>query len=360
MKHAPRLPYCGTCKTLGVRYGQRSRMLLNHDMVFLAELLMHYSGEPEWTAVYRSYNCFAKPKEIFPILDYVAAATVVIAHYRVADNIDDSGRWHWRAIARMLSPQFRRARAKLRELGVPMEQLDSILHTQRAREASPKSLFDVAEPTAIATSMVFAHSARFGGDAKTLRDIGHQFGYLIYILDAFEDRVKDARSGAFNALARFPEIDGRAEILRTVDEIQLPADLKDRLRANVEVRLGLRPRVLCCVSRKTLRQRWQDAMNFARRMREREQIGLAMFATAAVIALLFPHHARGSVSSRECATIPFNLMALSSFLAAPAAPPVKPKSKGGCASNCCCCDGCGDCDCCCDADCCGSCCDCSC
>ena len=348
MKHAPRLPYCGTCKTLGVRYGQRSRLLLNHDMVFLAELLMLYSREPEWTPAYHSYNCCAKPKEIFPILDYVAAATVVIAHYRVADNIDDSRRWHWRAVAQMLSPQFRRASAKLREFGFPVAQLDEILSTQRVREANPKSVADVAEPTALATAMVFAH----GGSHPSLYNIGYRFGYLIYILDAFEDRVNDARSGAFNALARFPEIEGRAEILKTVDEIVLPSNLKDRLRANVEVRLGMRPRVLGCITRRTLKDRWRDALTLARRMRERENIGLAMFAAAALIAMIFPHHARGGVTAREILTIPFSLMALGTVVGG------DPANKPGCLSRCgnccgsCACDGC--CDCCGDG-CCSSC-----
>jgi hypothetical protein len=31
--------YCGTCKTIGARYGHAARMTLNHDTVFLAELL---------------------------------------------------------------------------------------------------------------------------------------------------------------------------------------------------------------------------------------------------------------------------------------------------------------------------------
>ncbi len=351
MRRAPRLPYCGTCKTIGVRYGQRARLLLNHDIVFLGELLMHYSQEPEWTAAYRSFNCFAKPKEIYPILDYTAAITVILAHYCIADHVDDSGRWYWRSAARMLSPRFRRASAKLREFGFPTQELDRILSTQRARESNPKSLADVAEPTATATALAFAHSESKESYADLYR-IGHRFGYLIYLLDAFEDRAKDARSGAFNALARFPEVDGRAEILKTVDELDLPQSFQERLRANVEERLGMRPRVLCCTSRKSFRDRARDAIAFARRMREREAVGLAAFAAAVVVALIFPHHAKGSISSRECLTVPFSLMALGTLV------PGGPGEKSGCLSRCgdccgsCACDGC--CDCCGDG-CCSSC-----
>lgn len=349
MRHAPRLPYCGTCKTIGVRYGQRARMLLNHDLVFLSELLMHYSSSPEWTPAYRSFNCFAKPREIFPILDYTAAITVILAHYRIADHSEDSGGWHWRAAARMVSPQFRKASARLRESGFPMDEMDALLKTQTAREANPKSLADVAEPTATATAVAFAH----GGTHPDLHRIGYQFGYLIYLLDAFEDRTKDARSGAFNALARFPEIDGRAEILKTVDELNLPAPFQQRLRINVEERLGMRPRVLGCISRRTFADRYWDALTFARSMRERDRIGVAVFTAVVAIAILFPHHARGSISWRECLSVPFNLMALSAFLAAPAEPPAAKKGGCACCSSCDCGDCCGE-GCC---DCCGGCCE---
>lgn len=352
MRRAPRLPYCGTCKTLGVRYGQRSRMLLNHDAVFLAELLIRGGGEPEWTRAYRSFNCLAKPKEVLPVLDYAAAITVVLAYYKAADHWDDYRSWHWRAALRILSPQFRQAAARLRAWDFPIDKLDAILRTQSAREKNPRSVADVAEPTAEATAMVFAH-----GD-PALESVGRKFGYLIYVLDAYEDRARDAEQGTFNALARFPEIDGRAEILRTVEEIDLPADLKERLRANVEERLGLRPRVLCRGSRKTLKDRWRDAVAFARRMRERERIGLAVFAAAVAIALLFPHHARGAMSARECLTVPFNLMALGSFFATPVEDQKRRcLDRIGCCdgSECCdcdpgCCDCCGDCACdgCCD------------
>ncbi len=348
MRHAARIPYCGTCKTLGARYGHRSRILLNHDAVFLAELLIHFSGEPEWSAPYRSFYCLAKPDEIPPVLDYAAAITVVLAHYKIADHREDSRRWRWNAAARFLSPSFRRASAYLRASGFPLEAMDAILRTQRDRETDPKSLADVAEPTAAATAMVFAH----GGGSEDLYRIGHRFGYLIYLLDAFEDRAKDQRNGSFNALARFPEIDGRVEILKTAEEMNLPEPFQSRLRTNVEQRLGMRPRVLCGVSRKNLRERWRDAVAFGRSLRGRERIGAAVFAAAIAVAMLFPHHARGSMSSRECLSVPFNLMALSTFFAMPTP---KPQAKGGCLNsfgNCCCsgdcCDVCDGCDCPCD------------
>src|SRR5579863_9890036 len=163
MRHAPRLPYCGTCKTLGSLYGQRSRVLLNHDTVFLAELLFAHAGEPEWGAAYRSFNCFARPGRTgeLPIaLQYAASVTVALAHFHVAEHVADTGKFRWSLAARWLSPAYLRAAARLRAWGFPLEELSAILASQPAREANPQSLEHVAEPTVTATALAFSHGFR--------------------------------------------------------------------------------------------------------------------------------------------------------------------------------------------------------
>jgi hypothetical protein len=376
MRRAPRLPYCGTCKTLGSVYGQRTRMLLNHDTVFLAELMMEASREPEWSRAYRSFNCMSLPKrgEALPVaLDFAAATTIVLANFKIADHAEDTGRSWWRWAARMISPSYRKAAARLRAWEFPLAEVEGVLATQTAREQRANSLAEVAEPTAKSTGLFFAHGARLvDTDVERFERIGERFGYLVYVLDAFEDRARDARSGAFNPLLKFPEIDARAEILAATAELErdLPQHLAHRLRVNVEERLGMRPRVLARNCKKPLRERWRDAKAFARSMREREHAGVLkgslVFATVTIAAFLIPHHVRGAESWRHMLGLGMNLMAAGSLLAfADAAPPPGPEqaaapAKKSCFSGCdcssCACDGCGDC---CGACCeCGSCCDC--
>ena len=86
MKRAERLPYCGSCKTIGAMYGQRARFLLNHDLVFLAELLMG-EADPEWTPAHRSFNCLSMPKDHPAALRYAATVAVVLAHFQIEDQI---------------------------------------------------------------------------------------------------------------------------------------------------------------------------------------------------------------------------------------------------------------------------------
>ncbi len=355
MKRAERLAYCGSCKTIGAMYGQRARLLLNHDLVFLAELLME-NGKPEWGAAHKSFNCMAMPKEHPPALKYAATAAVVLAHFQFEDQIADSGRWRWSAAKRFFSPAYRRAAAELRRVGFPLDKLAEFLASQKQREARGVSLADVAEPTAAATEMVFAHGAAHLGS------IGRRFGYLVYVLDAWEDRARDARSGDFNALLAFPHLDGKAEILSVVESLErdLPAHLAARLRANVEERLGIRPRVVHGACKQSARKRWASAVAFARSMKDRERAGFlkgaAVVATVSVLAFVAPHQIRSAESWRQSLGVAMNLMAFGALFAT-APVPGGPGTKPACWSNCCgsCCDSCECGDCCCE---CGSCCDC--
>jgi hypothetical protein len=297
------------------------------------------------------------PKEHPEALKYAAAAAVVLAHFQIADQIADTGRWRWTAIRRFFSVAYRKATADLRRYDFSLDEMAAILATQKDREARAVSLQDVAEPTAQATEMVFGR----GGPA--LASIGRRFGYLAYVLDAWEDRARDAESGDFNPLTVF-QVDGRAEILSTVESLEkdLPPHLAERLRSNVEERLGMRMRVLHGVCRKPARERWRSAVIFARSMKERERAGflkgVAVLATVSVLAFLAPHQIRLAESWRQCFGLVMNLMAVGAVFATvhiPEAP--GPEKKTGCwnsCGNCCCCDAC-DCGDCCE---CGSCCDC--
>ncbi len=354
MRRAERLSYCGSCKTIGALYGQRARLLLNHDMVFLAELLMERAGQPEWTRAHRSFSCLAMPTEHPRALRYAATAAVVLAHFQIEDNVVDSKRWKWRALKRFFSPAYRKAAAELRGSGFPLDEMTAMLASQGGREARAVSIEDVAEPTAWAAEMIFSHGA------PELASIGRRFGMLIYLLDAWEDRARDAKAGDFNALLAFPQVDGRAEILALVASLEkdLSALPGARLRTNVEERLGIRIRVLHGACQKSLQQRWRSAVAFARSMKEKERAGFvkgaAVLATVSVLAFLAPHQIRSAESWRHCFGLVVNLMAVGAlFATVPVPEPGKKPVSSGCCDWC---GGCGDCcECCGD---CGSCCEC--
>lgn len=336
MRHGPRLPYCGLCKTLGASYGHKTRVLLNHDIAFLSEVLLELAGDSPTDARYRSFNCLALPrkKEDIPVvLHYAAAVTVALAWFRMADHRRDAttrGRkLAWSLATRALSREYLLAEGQLRSWEFPIDEMAAILETQAGREANPRSVADVAEPTMLATAMVFSHGVQLTGRPDRFHDawrLGHTFGELIYLLDALEDRESDAAAGHFNPLLAFPEIDAvsvRDHILSIVASLEgeMSPVHGARLRANVEERLGLRLRVLQTACREPLRDRFRRALAFARSMRSRESVGIwkgaAITASVAILAFVFPHHARRAESWQECLGVSMNLMALAAVFATP-------------------------------------------
>jgi hypothetical protein len=111
-KHFRRLNYCGTCKTIGAEYSAKSRVLLNHDTVFLAEILSSLSGTDVdgWQRSFQSYNCLSLPKGSIPAsLQWAAAANVILAEFKIDDHIADSDGFGYRFAQRAFSKEFQKA-----------------------------------------------------------------------------------------------------------------------------------------------------------------------------------------------------------------------------------------------------------
>jgi hypothetical protein len=409
-----RLHYCGTCKTMGRTYGHASRMLLNHDTVYLAEVLSAIAPKTvEWDASFRSFNCFTLPEESPVALKLAAAATVALTEYKLRDHIDDSKRWRrlWTTAHRWWSPRFRRAIRELRSLQFDVEALDAALTRQSQAESTATSLDQLANPTATAVSLFFEHGATLVNRpdlSSQLKIFGHHLGALVYLLDAIEDQHKDQATGQFNALTALrvtrdqaiAELDKLSQlaidVLKTID-LALAATFASRLRANLDPKLG-RSIPQCCTTaaptKEPWKQRWTKAWDSAEDLAE----GRAWPVLAAVAAsiFLFPDHAKSADSADECLSLTANLMALSSVVAVAigtkrkrkaaaaaaaaatgtgAAAAASSSAGGGCCLGSCCdgccaaeactecgCEICGDCACdsCCEAGCCecGSCCEC--
>ncbi|MDR3692749.1 MAG: DUF5685 family protein [Fimbriimonas sp.] len=204
-----RVHYCGTCKTIGRMYGQKARVLLNYDAVFLGEMLYALQPQPAALApAYGSRNCLSLPSrsQIPWALKYAATANVVLAQIKVLDQIADSGSKVYRLARWLYSREFRKAGLSLVAFQFPVKELYAVMSRQidREKEATP-TLERLAEPTADATRLVFSHGAiKAGADCATvdaMADLGFVFGKIAYLVDAMQDVEEDRKKGTFNALA---------------------------------------------------------------------------------------------------------------------------------------------------------------
>lgn len=242
---------------MGREYGQGSRLFLNHDTVLIAEIITALSEEPEWGAAIRSRNCFHLPRPAEtspPALRYAAAATVLLAGAKVQDHATDSGQLRWTLLARWLDQSYRRAAAELGRWGVPVPEIERQLASQSRREAAPESLEQLAEPTCFATAQICRHAAPMAARAElapVLEHFGHRFGYLVYLLDAWEDFERDAARGDFNAfralygkrdLARYQVTTAAEAVVSSFHELPVSSGFRDgllmRFRINFATRIA--------------------------------------------------------------------------------------------------------------------------
>jgi hypothetical protein len=263
-----RMHYCGTCKAIGSLYGQRSRMLLNFDCVFLAELLsvIQEANTTQWHPKLSGYNCFSIPKsdELPTSLQYAADINLILAEMKVRDNLQDGDglQFVWEGAQRFLRKPFSKVGERLARWGIDQQSLLAYQEEDAKRETEVPGTDEIAPlldwhaaPTAAITSYLFAK----GADAvqkpawrETMADIGAAFGELVYGLDAWKDVEKDQEEGAFNLLLLHPERsleDGKQltadwlwekadEIQDLVGRAEFPADVKQSLNARLMLNLA--------------------------------------------------------------------------------------------------------------------------
>lgn len=367
-KHFRRLHYCGTCKTIGSLYGQKARFLLNHDTVFLAEILTSLSDGGnaserlrEWQSAYQSYNCLSLPKqnELPLSLEFAATANLVLTEFKLADKVTDENSRLGKIAQKGFSNNFVEARKKLEAWQISFERVQEILSEQEKAEADslnssrssvPEILNRLSRPTAEATALFFREGARLIGKIgladTVVSEIGFAFGKLIYLLDAFEDYEKDFRRRQFNAIRaafKLKEAKLSAEIKRKISqtlyeiENEIAAGIRrlpiaenrkslfvSRLSQNLRKKLKTTLPVIkttkkVCVSapakpKKSFSDRWKIASRKASELARNYSWQMpAVFLFVFTFALVAPASAaqvREAKTARECFDLSFNLMFL--------------------------------------------------
>jgi hypothetical protein len=205
---------------MGRLYGQRSRLMLNSDAVFLAELVAAVSPDSAdasgWAPCYRSRSCFSLPRsrsEMPLLLQIASSITLLLADFTIRDALADRGGARWRLARRLFAGGASAASEWLTGLGFPVERMARLVEDQSRRErdlcaasmTAPEALRYAAASTAEITGLVFMHSAAAIGCDPAIQvgmlEAGRAFGALVYLVDALVDYEEDSRRAEFNALA---------------------------------------------------------------------------------------------------------------------------------------------------------------
>lgn len=197
-----RAAYCGLCRTMGQHTGCLSRLFLSYDIVLLLLCRIPLSGVE---VTLEQHRCPIHPLRPRLMMDrngateYSALATVLLAHDKAEDNVNDEGglrRLAARGIRRILAAALRRAECPEELRGATRASLDRLADLERENS---DSLDDCADTFGDTLATVFAHGLA-GAEARIAAAIGRSVGRVLYVLDAADDFEKDRRHGAFNPL----------------------------------------------------------------------------------------------------------------------------------------------------------------
>ena len=207
--------YCGLCKYLKDNHGEISRLTLNYDITFLILVLTSlYRPKPVTIEEGCIVNPFKKKKKIInDITEYAASMNVLLAYYKLEDNLrDDKG------IKDIIAYNVYKGKLKLAYEKYPKkaELIKSRLEDLYILEQNRNINIDIVSNTfGDIMGEVFVYKKdEYEND---LRNIGFNIGKYIYLLDAYEDLTKDYEKGRYNPFTEY--IDKKEELREKVDKL---------------------------------------------------------------------------------------------------------------------------------------------
>lgn len=195
--------YCGLCKYLKRNHTELSRMTINYDITFLIVLL---SSIYQPSAQVFHEKCIVDPVKkkkhiINEITEYAASMNILLAYYKLEDDVNDEGDIKSRLVRRAYRKSFKTAYDKYPQKA---EFIKACLGELRSLEEDQSTSIDQ-------TSNCFARLLEEIFDYKDdeyrdrLRKVGFNIGKYIYIMDAYEDLDQDLEKGRYNPFSSYKD-----------------------------------------------------------------------------------------------------------------------------------------------------------
>ena len=195
--------YCGLCQYLKINHTELSRMTINYDITFLIVLL---SSIYQPSAQVFHEKCIVDPVKkkkhiINEITEYAASMNILLAYYKLEDDVNDEGDIKSRLIRRAYRKSFKTAYDKYPQKA---DFIKACLGELRSLEEDQSTSIDQ-------TSNCFARLLEEIFDYKDdeyrdrLRKVGFNIGKYIYIMDAYEDLDQDLEKGRYNPFSSYKD-----------------------------------------------------------------------------------------------------------------------------------------------------------
>ena len=188
--------YCGVCRDLKAAGKERARLTLTYDMVFLAVLLTGLYEAPGQT---EEVFCGLHPLKKQAVIRnsytaYAADMNLLLSYHNLEDDWLDDRNALSLAASRLLRKEYLKSAAEYPRQVKAIRRYLRDLH--RAEEEKNPSIDCAASLTGYLLGEIFVYQEDVW--QEELRSMGLYLGRFIYLMDAWEDREKDRKSGGYN------------------------------------------------------------------------------------------------------------------------------------------------------------------
>lgn len=194
--------YCGLCREIKTSFGNLPRLTLNYDMTFLAVLLDSLCDNGNIIKI--DFCAFHPMQKRLVIsknssLEYAAFCNVILAYYKLLDNVSDDNSMKSRIYSSVLGTYLKKASSAY------LSNSDYIKRALRElndfeSNSSDKTLDELSHYFADLTGYILTSYPFMSGNEEVLYRLGYNLGKWIYIIDAYDDLEKDMAKGKFNAI----------------------------------------------------------------------------------------------------------------------------------------------------------------
>lgn len=199
--------YCGLCEALRDTAGVKGGMTLSYDLTFLV-ILLSALYEPETD--YHEKRCVVHPLMKHPmrrneVSDYVADMNLLLSYFKGRDDWADERKLAGKATGTLLKKKVKEIRNRYPEkTALIAKRMRSIGECEKRQEKNPDipaGLFGDILGT------IFAWKDDIW--KEDLYELGFYLGKYIYLLDAWDDREKDSKSGNYNIFLLREDLDSK-------------------------------------------------------------------------------------------------------------------------------------------------------
>lgn len=200
--YAYRSFYCGICVNMGKKYGQLKRFLTNYDVTFLSAFVHAYK---DVDVEIKNTNCILNPlskKPIMkssPLMPRILNVTILLAYYKIKDNIQDEGNAKYKTLSRLLNKTIKKATKAEKEIATTID--ESITLLTHYENKDDISFDELCHPFATMLGKIALNLC--DTTDENVYDLFYNLGRWVYIIDAIDDLEKDFTNKTFNPLINY-------------------------------------------------------------------------------------------------------------------------------------------------------------